>query len=172
MRILFPVVYLIEILVKKFQKHNATKTITDEDVDAFLAMTHKAGTFETEQYKAVKNTIDFYETTAEEIMVSRTKIEAIEDTMSVQEAIVSSSVFSHSRIPVYHEIIDNVHHFVTIKDLLLRHHQGNHDKKLADLPLRSILKIPLTQPIHKILTQFKKNRKQVAIVVDEYGGTS
>jgi putative hemolysin len=88
--------------------------------------------------------------------------------LTVSEAKEKLIGFSHSRIPVYHETIDNIDYIVRLKELLLAEQQWLSDTKLRDLTLSDIIKVPLTKPIHLILEQFKKTRSHVALIIDEY----
>jgi len=72
---------------------------------------------------------------------------------------------THSRIPVFEERIDRIDYFITLRDLL---NQGE-DKKLKELELKKALKVPLNQPIDKLLETFQKTHRHLAIVIDEYG---
>lgn len=98
-------------------KKRLPHTVTDEDIVAFLEMSYEAGVFAPKEYKTIKNMIDFYETTAEEIMIPRTKIDAISMDITVQEAFDTMRSFSHSRIPIYTESIDHIDYFITFKDV-------------------------------------------------------
>ena len=75
--------------------------------------------FATGQHEKIKKLLDFYEITAEEVMVPRIKIDAIEHTMTVKDAIENLFEYSHSRIPVFAESIDQIEAVVTLKELLL-----------------------------------------------------
>lgn len=117
--------------------------------------------------------LDFYEVTAEETMIPRVKIEALNCDLTLQEALDKVLEFSHSRIPIYENNIDNIHRFASIRELLQL--QKNPDllpKKLRDLPKNDIAKVPLTTPIHTVLDIFKRTRKHIAVVEDEFGGVA
>ncbi|NCQ82816.1 CBS domain-containing protein [bacterium] len=109
---------------------------------------------------------------AEDIMTPRTKIEAFDGNLTLQQATDKILLFSHSRIPVYESTIDNVKYVVTLRDLMQFSKTHDKEEKLQNLPLKEIIKIPNTQPIHKLLQNLQSSRTQVAIVIDEYGGTA
>lgn len=170
-KILFPIVIVVEYTMKLFQKKSQKQhIITDEEIESFIEMGNKAWVFEKGEYEKIKNMLDFYEITAQEIMTPRIKMEAIPDTMTVSKAKEKIMKFSHSRIPVYQENIDTIDYFVTLRELLIAEKKWYEDKKLKELDLPDILKVPLTKPIHLILDQFKKSRSHIAAVIDEYGG--
>jgi putative hemolysin len=170
-KILYPIIIVVEYIMNLFQKEQKKQhIITDEEIESFMEMSHKAWTFEKGEYEKIKNMLDFYEITAQEIMTPRIKMEAIPDTMTVSKAKEKIMKFSHSRIPVYQESIDTIDCFVTLRELLIAEKKWYEDKKLKELDLPDILKVPLTKPIHLILDQFKKSRSHIAAVIDEYGG--
>jgi len=169
-KILYPIIitveYLMNIFQKKQKKHHI---ITDEEIESLIEMGNKAWVFEKWEYEKIKNMLDFYEITAQEVMTPRIKIEALPDTMTIQKAKEQVLKFSHSRIPIYQENIDTIDNFITLRELLLAEKQWYENKKLKELKLSDIIKVPLTTPIHFILEKFRKTRSHVALVIDEYG---
>jgi putative hemolysin len=116
--------------------------------------------------------LDFYEVTVQEVMTPRVYIDAFPANITVKDAISRAMKFSHSRIPIYQDTIDNIQWMVTIRDLLRAKHKGYDNKIIEDLQLIQPLKIPLTKPIHSLLELFRKSRQHIAIVMDEYGGVA
>jgi len=98
-------------------------------------------------------------------MTPRVKIESLSSESTVAEAFEYFTAHTHSRIPVYTETIDKITHFMTIRDIL----NQDRNKKLKELNLSEVLRVPLNQPIDKLLKTFQKSRKLLAIVMDEYG---
>ena len=78
--------------------------------------------------------------------------------------------YKYSRIPIYEETIDNIKGIVLIKDIL----KALKDKKKIDTKklLKEVHFVPESVPIHKLFKQLQKNKMQMAIVIDEYGGTA
>jgi CBS domain containing-hemolysin-like protein len=117
--------------------------------------------------------LDFYEITAEEAMVPRVKIEALDCDLTLQQALNKVLQFSHSRIPIYKNNIDKIHRVTSIRELFqLQQNPVYLNKKLIDLPKNDIIKVPLTTPIHSILDIFKRSRKHIAVIQDEFGGVA
>jgi CBS domain containing-hemolysin-like protein len=121
---------------------------------------------EEKQHEQLKNVLEFGEITVEEIMTPRVKLEALEDDTTVEEALDFYLKHTHSRIPVYHETIDNITNILTIRDLIT---VEDKTKKLSDLSLIKPMKVPLNQPIDNLLEDFQKRHKVMAVVLDEYG---
>lgn len=112
---------------------------------------------------------DFAEKVVREVMVPRTDMTAIEDTASVADAIAMIAETGVSRIPLYHETIDDVRGVLYAKDLLTASCAGK-DANLQELA-REPYFIPETKPVEELLRDLR-SRTHIAIVADEYGGTS
>lgn len=168
-KIFYPIVISVEYLMNLFQKkHKKHHIITDEEIDSFIEMWDKAWIFEKWEYEKIKNMLDFYEINAQEVMTPRIKMEALPDTLTVKQAKEEFIKFSHSRIPIYQNTIDNIDYFITLRDLLIAEINWWTNKMLKELEFWDMMKVPLTKPIHLILDQFKKTRSHVALVIDEY----
>ncbi len=155
--------------MKSLQKKKIENKITDEELEAFIDRGHDSWVFEAWEYEKVKNMLDFYEITCEEVMTPRVRIDAIPCTMTVDEAIEKLLKFSHSRILVYKDTIDHVERVVTLRELLQVQKKWGWANKLRELSLWPVIKVPLTKPIHLLLELFKKMRRHIAVVIDEYG---
>jgi len=163
---LYPIVYLLEKLIQLFTWKTKQEQVSESEVEAFIDMWKHTWWLEEKQHEQLKNVLEFGEITVEEIMTPRVKLEALEDDTTVEEALVYYLKHTHSRIPVYHETIDNITHILTIRDLIT---VENKTKKLSDLELVKPMKVPLNQPIDKLLENFQKNHKVMSVVLDEYG---
>lgn len=168
-KLLYPIVIAIEYLMKLFQKNKKIEdVITDEEIESLIDMWNKAWIFEKWEYEKIKNMLDFYEITAQEVMTPRIKIESLSDNLSVKRAKEIFLKYSHSRVPIYQKTIDNIDHFITLRDLINAEKSWLESKKLKELTLSEMLKVPITKPIHLILEQFKRTRSHIATVIDEY----
>lgn len=103
-------------------------------------------------------------------MTPRIKIKALDDEQTLKEAITLLTDYRYSRIPVYHENIDNIDRIVTLKELLRFNKKYPNDYPIANLQISPIIKIPRSQPIDSLLEKFQKTHKHIAVVMDEYGG--
>lgn len=114
----------------------------------------------------------FSDITVEEAMTPRIKINAIPDSMTVNQAIDHLLTLHHTRIPIYHDKIDDIEKVITLRELINFKHDNNGDIILRKLALNPITKIPAPTPIDVALNEFKKSHKHVALVMDEYGGVA
>jgi len=170
--VLYPVVMAVNLLMKALQKKTTITTVTDEEIEAFIDMGKDSGVFKKWEYEKIKNMLDFYEITCEEIMTPRIKIDALDSWITVDEAIENMFEFSHSRILVYVWDVDHIEWVVTLKELISAKNNGFSKSKLDQLSLSQVIKVPITKPIHALLDLFKRSRKHIAIIMDEYGGVA
>ncbi len=126
---------------------------------------------EEEERDIIRSVFEFGETVAREIMTPRVDIESIKDNASVQECIAKVKNSCHSRFPVYHETIDEVRGVIHVKDLLRLSAQADSERSVAEI-IKKISIVPETMPINDLLKQMQVNNFQMALVVDEYGGTA
>ena len=165
MLILYPVVLFIEIIIKVFSWKSSVEHITDEEIESFIDMWKNAWSLEDYEHEKIKNILEFWDITVEEIMTPRVKIEALTSSTTVEKAKDFYMSHTHSRIPVYNRTIDNIYWVITIRDII----DENKHKHLRDLEISKALKVPLNQPINKLLNTFQSSRRHIAIVIDEYG---
>ena len=163
--VLYPVIVFIEFIIKVFTKKESVEKVTEEEIESFIDMWKDTWTLEKEEHERIKNMLDFNEITVEEIMTPRVNIEAIDINSTLKEAKSFYVEHTHSRIPVYDSTIDKINNFITIREIL----EWDKKEHIRDLKLPSVLRVPLNQPIYKLLNTFKKTRQHLAIVIDEYG---
>ena len=165
----WPIIMLIKVVIRVFSWKKSDEKMTDDDIQSFIDLWRDHWWIDDDEHEKLKSVFEFYETTAEEIMTPRVKIEAIPDTLTIKEAVEYYLTHTHTRIPIYHETIDKIDYFISGSDLLRELNSWNSDKKLTELKLRKVLKVPLNQPISKLLDIFQKTNKIFAIIMDPYG---
>ena len=144
---------------------------TEEEILSLVEEGREKGYFKDETENFIKNVFDFDDTTASEIMTHRTEITAVEDTLSLKEIVDIAIESGHSRIPVYHEDIDNIVGILYVKDLLKYVcEEVPSDFKITDLT-RTVPCVPRSKNLSRLFAEMTKKKIQLAIVVDEYGGT-
>ena len=127
------------------------------------------GTEESEE-DFFENVTGFREKVVREIMVPRPDMVCLEDTASVDEALAIVREHGFSRLPVYHDTVDDVRGVLYAKDLLLRLGDGRAGISIAQLA-RPAFYVPETKSVEELLLEMR-NRTHIAIVADEYGGTA
>jgi CBS domain containing-hemolysin-like protein len=146
------------------------KTI-QKQIDAVLGKAQRSGLLDASSREMMENILKFAHTLVREIMIPRTEIVAVnieEDIGDILEDIISSR---HAYIPVYRSTIDNIIGILNVKDIL-----EFLMKKISKDDILAILRppyyIPETKNTHLLFYEFKENKKHMAIVIDEYGGTA
>jgi len=156
-------------LVSRFM--TGRKKITSEEIHEFIEASEEEGLVNEEESEMIRSIFSLRTTVVREIMVPRTDMACISATASVRELLETIITCGHSRIPVYEKTIDNIIGLLYAKDLLK--HWGNNQEQLQ---LRSIVRppyfIPETKNLEQLLQEFKRKHVHLAIVIDEYGGTS
>ena len=144
---------------------------TEEEILSLVEEGQEKGLIEDDTKNIIENVFDFDDTVAYEIMTHRRDMTTLEDTDSLAEVVRVAVDSGHSRIPVYHEDLDNIIGMLYVKDLLPFVGKA----APADFRLRSILRpalfVPRTKDCRSLFGYMQKHRTQIAIVVDEYGGT-
>lgn len=128
------------------------------------------GEINSEEFELISNSFRFDQTLAREIMVSRTDMDVLYDDLTVAEALNISLKQGHSRYPVAHKSKDDILGYMTQKDLI-KYYLENPNQVIADKS-NEVLKKFENVPIKQLLNDMKKEKKHLAILIDEYGGTS
>ena len=152
-------------------------TMSVEEIRMVLTASEKEGVLAPEETQMIRGVFNLDEHTVREAMVPRTEILALSKDATVADALRMFRDVPHSRFPVYDQTIDHIIGVVTIKELLSAMAEttcGTHEefnrRYLAEFA-REPLIVPDSKRISEMLKEFKKTREQVAIVIDEYGGT-
>jgi putative hemolysin len=142
---------------------------SEEELRDLIEEGTKSGLVDATEHELIESIFQFGETTAREIMVPRTDIAAIEQSMSHEDILKVLLEEGYTRMPVYDGSIDNIVGVVYAKDVLsLIEHR--HLIILHDI-LRPVFIVPETKSISELLREFQRRRIHLAVVVDEFGGT-
>ncbi len=150
--------------------HDEEEELDEHEVRAFIGAGEAAGILEREDAELVASVVELADTVAREIMTPRTDIVAApvdSNFEDLQRLFVTSMV---TRLPVYRETLDRIEGLVHVKDVLKAAAAGQ--RPSAGELLRPVPVVPETKPLRELLREFQAERQQLAVVVDEYGGTS
>ena len=170
-----PVVFFLNIITGFFIKvlggnRDNGPTMTEEDLKTIVTVGHEEGVLEEEEKEMINNVFEFNDKFVSEIMVPRNKIFALDIDMTIAEVIEKLSVdMRYSRIPVYDENMDNIKGIIYIKDLLISN--KNKNSKIKSL-VKEAYFVSETKRVNELFQELRKDKKQIAIVLDEYGGTA
>ena len=126
---------------------------------------------EREERRLLQSIVDFGETLVREVMTPRPDIVAIPAGATLSELRALFREQEYSRIPVYQENLDNILGVVFVKDLILLGDTPDSEPPIVSL-MRPVPFVPEAKRVPELLKQFQRQRVQIAIVVDEYGGTA
>ncbi|MDD3192817.1 MAG: hemolysin family protein [Oscillospiraceae bacterium] len=145
---------------------------TEEDIREMVEAGNENGLIPQSEREMIYNIFEFDDRTAEDVMTHRTEIEAVEVDDDIDKALKTAIEEGFSRIPVYEDTLDNVVGVLYAKDLLRLIGHGDDRPHTIRALMRSALYVPESTRCRDLFRQFQQKKVQIAIVVDEYGGTS
>ncbi len=150
---------------------NEEETVTEEEIRMMIDAGEEKGTINDIEKEMINNVFEFNDRAVSEIMVNRTEVFAVDmnTTISELDKLLLKEGYKYSRIPVYDETIDNIQGVIYIKDILKEHKNAN--SKVGKI-LRDTLFVLETKMIDEVFREMQSKKIQMAIVLDEYGGTA
>ena len=143
----------------------------EKKIDSILARAQQNGFVDSSSREMIENILEFTHILVREIMIPRTEIVAVSTEATIDEIINEVIESRHTRIPVYRGTIDNIIGILNVKDML-----KFWSKQITKEDLLACLStpyyIPETKNTHLLFYELKENKKHIAIVIDEYGGTA
>ena len=171
-----PFVKLLSVTTNAISKifgvgENEEEIVTEEEIKMMVDQGKEDGTIQEDEKEYINNVFEFNDIVASEIMTHRTDIFAVDINTSAAELLeeIIKDDCKHSRIPVYDETIDEIKGILYVKDII-----KNITKKT--FKIKNIMKeayfVSQNKLINGIFKELQKSKRQMAIVVDEYGGTA
>ncbi len=144
-----------------------------EELKMLLSASTAGGELEPVERDFAERAFEFADRQVSEVMIPRTSMTAVEDTATIQDFLDLFARVSHSRFPMYNDTLDNIIGFVWVKDVLRAMAKGpSARQELLKSIMRSALYVPATKEIGALFGEMQKQKIQLAIVLDEYGGTA
>ena len=150
---------------------NEEESVTEEEIKMMVSQGQEKGTIKREEQELINNVFELNDITVSEIMRHRKDIFAVDINISTEELLeeLSQEEYRYSRIPVYDETIDEIKGILYVKDVL-----KNINKK--SFKVKNVVKeayfVSQNRLINEVFRELQKNKKQIAIIIDEYGGTA
>jgi CBS domain containing-hemolysin-like protein len=176
-RLVSPIATPLRALLAARREQPATTQppVSDEDqleaTTAYLDAGEQEGLIERDERQLLQSIVDFGDTLVHEVMTPRPDIVAIRSDATLAELRTFFREQEYSRMPVYVESLDNIAGFVFIKDLMRLPATEPPDRQVLTL-VRPAYVVPETKRVSELLREFQRQQWQIAIVVDEYGGTA
>ena len=144
---------------------------TEEDFHTLVEIGESKGTIRKKEKKMIKSLIKFSDTVLREIMIPRPDIQAININRGLPFALEFIKKQSYSKFPAYKNNLDNIVGFIFTKDVLPYFDNDNINISLNSI-IRPVLYVPESKKVSKMLREFQDRKTKIAIVIDEFGGTS
>ena len=146
------------------------EVVTEEEIKMMIAEGEEKGTIEAGEKQLLNNVFEFNDIIVSEAMTPRTEMYAIDINDDINKILDEVDEYKYSRIPVYEEDIDDIKGILYIKDIL----KPLKDNKPIDIKnsIREPYFVPESKDIDELFKEMQKNKIQMAIVIDEYGGTA
>lgn len=168
---LYPFVAVSKWLNNKLTRQDDTPELTREEMIMTAEIGAVEGTIHSKESAVIKNLLMLNQIYISDIMTPRSVLFALEDIMTVEEVAQKYKPLRFSRVPVYHETLDNIigmtHRYKILESLSA----DEHNKKIGDLivPIKSL---PEQMPVSQALDFFIKEKEHLALAIDEYGVTT
>jgi CBS domain containing-hemolysin-like protein len=149
-----------------------TTVYTLEEIREMVSGPEVDGIMEEPEREMLSAVIDFGELLVRQVLIPRTEMIGVEADTSVEEAIKVAIDTAHTKLPVYENSLDQVIGVVHLRDLVVATQKKESKGCVVRELMREALFVPETISVNKLLLQFRLRKKHLAIVLDEYGGTS
>ncbi len=171
-----PFVKLLTVVTNGISKifgvgENEEETVTEEEIKMLVDQGEEKGTIKEEERELINNVFELNDITVSEIMRHRKDIFAVDINISLNELLeeLSDEEYRYSRIPVYDETIDEIKGILYVKDVLKNINKKNFKVKNV---VKEAYFVSQNRLINEVFKELQKNKKQIAIILDEYGGTA
>ena len=158
--------------IGSLRKKEEVPSVTEDEIKEWIDVGEMEGAIEEEEKEMLYSVLRFDETTVKEIMTPRPDVAMIEDTATLEEVAAYIKETGYSRLPVYHEVPDNIIGSVNFKDIF-NAYTGDKSKAVTVKSLMvDVYCVPESKMIDDLLREMQVRRLHMAIVLDEFGGFS
>jgi len=166
--VLYPLVWMSEILTRWLSGGHPTQVLTREELSAMAEIGVQQGVLEDHESRVFRSLMRMPDLCASDIMTPRVVVVALQENTTVAEVFDATEEFTVSRIPIFENKLDEVTGFVLKNDLLLASARGESERTLTEFarPVKTVLD---STPLPKLLEMLLEGRFHVAMVSDQYG---
>lgn len=150
---------------------NEDEIVTEDEIKIMISEGLEKGTIEKEEKELINKVFRFNDIVVSEIMIPRTQIFAMSLKDDIHKLISQIDELKYSRIPVYKDNMDNIEGILFLKDILKNFSEDKEKLELGTI-IRQPYFVPYLKPIDELFRELQKNKQQMAVVIDEYGGTA
>ena len=145
--------------------------VSEEEIRSMAQVGSEEGSIEEGERDLIHSIFEFGDRIVREVMVPRPDIVAVEGSQALRDVQALVLTHGYSRVPVYHENLDNIVGICYAKDVLKAIHQGKQDSPLVEV-VREAHFVPETKKVAELLREMQQEKFHIAIVTDEYGSVS
>ncbi len=168
--ILYPVVWLSERVTRLIARGQDLHVFSREEFLAMARVGENTGHLQKKESRIIRNLFRFDSLKITDIMTPRTVISALPEEMPIAGAMQLLTRTPFSRLPLYRKGLDDISGFILKNDALIYNARGRGEEKLKSLR-RDIRAVPESISLSNLLEDLLQERRHIALVVDEYGGT-
>jgi putative hemolysin len=152
---------------------SCTAVVTEEDIKAMINLGEEEGALKEEETELLHKVFEFGDTVASEAMRPRTEIVSIPSSATIQDALALVAEYGYSRYPVIEKTVDTVVGILYVKDILVAMSSGEvrREDGIGKF-IRPAYFIPENKRVSELLSEMQRDKFQIAIVIDEFGGTA
>ncbi|MFP4471121.1 MAG: CNNM domain-containing protein [Bacteroidales bacterium] len=165
----YPLVLVSKWITRLISTDDVQATVSREEIAAMASLAKQEGVFEESELKVISNLVRLRTIKIRQVMTPRTVLLAAPENLTLTEFFKNKDYLHHSRIPIYHENIDNITGYVLKYDVLEKLADDHFDMKLKDIR-REMLITYENFSIPLVFEQLLESKKHIALIVDEYGG--
>jgi CBS domain containing-hemolysin-like protein len=167
--LMYPLVWMSEILTKLISKREAADIFSREEFTAMVRLGVREGQIDEWESHIVRNLLRLPKLRVKEILTPRTVVFALPESMTIEQVFEENPEMPFSRIPIFENNHDDINGFVLKSDILLAQARDQHEARLYSLK-REIRSIPETASLSNLFEFLLEKREHILLVVDEYGG--
>lgn len=171
MRLIFPLVWLFQLFTDWLQKHAGAKTepsVTETELITMAEHGERDGIIETDEREMIERVFNFNDLKAEDVMTPRKHVLRLDGRLSVEQLLPEILKNTFTRIPLYQSNQDEITGILILRDILSCVNSGQIQQQAIDIAQKPLY-TPVNTPIDKLIIHLQRNKRYMAIVVDEYG---
>jgi CBS domain containing-hemolysin-like protein len=146
--------------------------LAEAGIRAAVDLGEREGLLEKGEKTMIESVLEFRDSDVIEVMTPRTDMVCLEASDTIEEAIPKAIACGHSRIPIYRKNFDDIIGVLYVKDMLRHAADDGLRSMVIEKVVRKIHFVPETKKLQELLGEFRAERFHIAVVLDEYGGTS
>lgn len=150
---------------------NSASIHSEDEIKLILSASQAEGVLEEEEEQLIQNVFEFNDTVARDVMTPRTDMFCLPHYISIEEAAKQTNEVTYSKFPIFQERLDNIVGYVSIKEILKAYSESKGSENILSIS-KETLKVPDGVYIIDLIKLMQQKKKQLAILIDEFGGTS